>query len=257
MLAAMTQIDLLGVRIHPMRFDHAVRRLISWAGDQQSRGYVCLTAAHSLMMCREDARTRWAFAGSLANLTDGMPLVWLSRLKGAPAAERIYSADLMPALAEPSAELGLRHYFYGGGPGVPQRLGELLKGRIPGFQVAGALSPPFRPLTAEEDQSDVARINAAAPDIVWVSLGTGRQEPWMMEHREALTAPLLIGAGAAFDFLSGSKPQAPVFMQRSGLEWLFRLMTEPRRLWRRYAAYPLFTLLVLKELIGLKGSPSE
>jgi N-acetylglucosaminyldiphosphoundecaprenol N-acetyl-beta-D-mannosaminyltransferase len=182
-----------------------------------------------------------------------MPLVWLSRLQGFHHVERVYGPDLMLALCERLAAKGYRHFFYGGAEGVPEQLASVLQKRFPGLQVAGTFSPPFRSLTADEDDRIVQMINAAAPDIVWVGLSTPKQERWMAGHRERLTAPVLIGVGAAFDFLTGRKPQAPRWMQRAGLEWLFRLLTEPRRLWRRYLINnPLFVALVVLQALGVR-----
>jgi N-acetylglucosaminyldiphosphoundecaprenol N-acetyl-beta-D-mannosaminyltransferase len=148
---------------------------------------------------------------------------------------------------------GYRHFFYGGGPGVPERLIDCLQKRFTGLQVVGGYSPPFRPLTAEEDAEVVQRINAAKPDFVWVGLSTPKQERWMSEHRDRLTAPVLLGVGAAFDFHSGIKKQAPRWMQYGGLEWIYRLGQEPRRLWRRYLRNnPLFLWHILLQSLGLK-----
>jgi N-acetylglucosaminyldiphosphoundecaprenol N-acetyl-beta-D-mannosaminyltransferase len=133
-----------------------------------------------------------------------------------------------------------------------------LQQRFPGLEVVGGYSPPFRPLTGEEDEQVVQAINAADPDIVWIGLSTPKQERWMAEHLGRLTAPVLIGVGAAFDFHSGLKKQAPRWMQRSGLEWLFRLASEPDRLWRRYLVNnPLFMLLVLQQALGLERYPDK
>lgn len=252
-MSEVRELHLLGIPLHPMSMAQVVEKILAWADQDEPQGYICLTAAHSLMSCRRHPRTRRAFLGSRANLTDGMPLVWFSRLRGVHGAERIYAGDLLPAIAGPAVERGLRHFFYGGAPGVAERLAAALQARYPGFRVAGTISPPFRPLTEEEDSEYVRQINASRADIVWVGLGTDKQEPWMADHRGALEAPLLISIGAAFDYLTGNKPQAPHWMQRSGLEWLFRLVTEPRRLWRRYAAYPLFALLATLELLGVRG----
>lgn len=203
------------------------------------------------MTCRQDAATRRAFEGSLANFTDGMPLVWIARLRGHRQSERVYSADLLVEVCRASIDRRVRHFFYGAAPGVAERLAERLAHRFPGLHVAGTLSPPFRPLTPAEERAQVAQINGAEPDIVWVALGTGKQETWMYEHQGQVAVPLMISVGAAFDFLSGNKPQAPRWMQRSGLEWLFRLAKEPRRLWRRYASYPFLALLAVFELLGI------
>jgi N-acetylglucosaminyldiphosphoundecaprenol N-acetyl-beta-D-mannosaminyltransferase len=166
---------------------------------------------------------------------DGMPLVWLARRAGFPHVDRVYGPDLVLACCEASVARGYRHFLYGGGPGVPERLAERLQARFPGLRVVGCHSPPFRALVSREDDTVVERINASGADIVWVGLSTPKQERWMHTHRPYLTAPVLIGVGAAFDFHAGLKRQAPRWIQRSGLEWLFRLSQEPRRLWRRYS----------------------
>jgi N-acetylglucosaminyldiphosphoundecaprenol N-acetyl-beta-D-mannosaminyltransferase len=157
------------------------------------------------------------------------------------------------ALCERSAERRYRHFFYGGAEGVPEQLAANLRQRFPELQVVGIYSPPFRLLTPEEDEQVVQMLNQAAPDIVWVGLSTPKQEQWMAAHVGRVEAPVLIGVGAAFDFLTSRKKQAPRWMQRNGLEWLFRLLTEPRRLWRRYLVNnPLFVLLVLAQALGLR-----
>jgi N-acetylglucosaminyldiphosphoundecaprenol N-acetyl-beta-D-mannosaminyltransferase len=182
-----------------------------------------------------------------------MPLVWLSRRQSRTPVERVYGPDLMLALCAKSIEQGYRHYFYGGAPGVPETLGQTLQTRFPGLQVAGDCSPPFRSLTSAEEIQIINHINQTQADIVWVGLGTPKQDLWMAAHRPRLTAPVLIGVGAAFDFHTGRIPQAPRWMQQNGLEWLFRLYQEPRRLWYRYLIYnPLFVLLILAQLLGLR-----
>jgi N-acetylglucosaminyldiphosphoundecaprenol N-acetyl-beta-D-mannosaminyltransferase len=164
----------------------------------------------------------------------------------------------MLALCERSVGRGYRHFFYGGAEGVPERLAASLQQRFPGLLVVGTYSPPFRPLTSEEDVQVVQMINEAAPDVVWVGLGSPKQDQWMAAHVGQLAAPVLIGVGAAFDFHAGRKKQAPLWMQRSGLEWLFRLLTEPRRLWRRYLiSNPKFVFLVLAQVLGLRHSSLE
>ncbi|MEJ2571556.1 MAG: WecB/TagA/CpsF family glycosyltransferase, partial [Anaerolineales bacterium] len=166
---------------------------------------------------------------------------------------RVYGPDLMLALCARSATTGHRHYFYGGAPGVPEQLASVLCGTFPGIRIAGAFSPPFRPLSAEEKEGVIRDIDRSDADIVWVGLGTPKQETWMAEFTRRLQAPVLIGVGAAFDFLTGRKPQAPLWMQRTGLEWLFRLMSEPKRLWRRYLYNnPRFILRMTAQMLGWK-----
>jgi N-acetylglucosaminyldiphosphoundecaprenol N-acetyl-beta-D-mannosaminyltransferase len=189
---------------------------------------------------------------------DGMPLVWLCRFHGHRGVSRVYGPDLMLALCDHSVAGGYRHFFYGGAPGVAERLAATLKERYPGLQVAGTHAPPFRPVGAMEERSVIEAINAIDPDIIWVGLGTPKQDHWLAQHRPLLTAPVLVAVGAAFDMLSGSIPQAPRWMQRSGLEWLFRLCQEPRRLAHRYLVYnPLFLMHVFLQLTGLRQYPTD
>jgi N-acetylglucosaminyldiphosphoundecaprenol N-acetyl-beta-D-mannosaminyltransferase len=164
---------------------------------------------------------------------DGMPLVWLCRAAGRDVS-RVYGPDLLLAAGAHSVAKGYRHFFYGGAPGIADTLAALLRQKFPGLTVVGTHSPPFRDLAEAEARDVAALINRASPDIVWVGLSTPKQERWMAAFRARLDAPILIGIGAAFDFHSGSKPQAPYWIQRSGFEWLFRVATEPARLWPRY-----------------------
>jgi N-acetylglucosaminyldiphosphoundecaprenol N-acetyl-beta-D-mannosaminyltransferase len=182
---------------------------------------------------------------------DGMPMVWMSRLLGFPWVERVYGPDLMLKISALSAEQGYRNFYYGGAQGTAERLKENLKRTFPGLNVVGTICPPFRPLTAAEEQDVAAQINAARPDIVWVGLSTPKQELWMSTNINKLNVPVLVGVGAAFDFLSGEKKQAPKWMQRNGLEWLFRMAAEPRRLAGRYIQNnPAFVYKALCQVIA-------
>jgi N-acetylglucosaminyldiphosphoundecaprenol N-acetyl-beta-D-mannosaminyltransferase len=244
--------NILGVGVSALNMAMALEIIEGWI-ERREPHYVCVTGVHGVMESQRDEELRRIHNRAGLVTPDGMPLVWLSRLQGFHHVERVYGPDLMLALCERSAAKGYRHFFYGGAEGVPEQLASVLQKRFPGLQVAGTFSPPFRSLTADEDDRIVQMINAAAPDIVWVGLSTPKQERWMAGHRERLTAPVLIGVGAAFDFLTGRKPQAPRWMQRAGLEWLFRLLTEPRRLWRRYLINnPLFVALVVLQALGVR-----
>jgi N-acetylglucosaminyldiphosphoundecaprenol N-acetyl-beta-D-mannosaminyltransferase len=231
--AAPPRVDVLGVGVSAITLAQAVGTIDGWirAGACQ---YVCVTGVHGVMESQDapDLRDIHNAAGLVT--PDGMPLVWLSRLHGHRHVERVYGPDLMLAVCEASVSRGYRHYFYGGAPGVPERLADRLRARFPGLAVAGTWSPPFGDPPPHEERAAIDRINAAGPEIVWVGLSTPKQERWMARHVGRLSAPVLVGVGAAFDFHAGLKRQAPRWMQRSGLEWLFRLGSEPRRLWRRY-----------------------
>jgi N-acetylglucosaminyldiphosphoundecaprenol N-acetyl-beta-D-mannosaminyltransferase len=201
------------------------------------------------MACRRDPEARRAITGADLVTSDGMPLVWHLRLSGF-AAERVYGPDLMLAAFARSEETGWRHFLYGGAPATLDRLAARLRQRFPRAILAGALSPPFHGATAEEDAETARAINASGADIVWVGLGSPKQDAWMARRRAVLAPALLVGVGAAFDIHAGTLPQAPRALQRAGLEWAFRLAVEPRRLWRRYARdNPAFLLLAAAELI--------
>jgi len=245
-------VNILGVGISAINMDIALETIEDWIAHHDPH-YVCVTGVHGVMESQRDEHLRRIHNQAGLVTPDGMPLVWLSRLKGHRHVDRVYGPDLMVALCERSGVRRYRHFFYGGAEGVPEQLVANLRRRFPELQVAGAHSPPFRPLTPEEDEQAVQMINQAAPDIVWVGLSTPKQERWMAAHVGRVEAPVFIGVGAAFDFLAGRKRQAPRWMQRNGLEWLFRLLTEPRRLWRRYLVNnPLFVLLVLAQALGLR-----
>lgn len=213
------------------------------------RRYVCVVPAHTVMDCQDDGALLSIINGSGLVTPDGMALVWLLRLHGVRHVERVYGPDLMLAACERSVARGWRHFLLGGAEGVAAELARRLQRRSPGVLIAGTLSPPFREFRPDEDEAIAKQINEAGADIVWVGLGSPKQERWMAKHRERLSASVLIGVGAAFDFLSGRRRQAPRWVQRCGLEWLFRFVSEPRRLWCRYRRYPRFALLAAAELI--------
>ena len=242
------RVNVLGVGVDPVSQARALATIEHWiaTGDRQ---YVCVSGIHGVMESQRDESLRAIHNAAGMVVPDGMPLVWLSRLHGFREVERVYGPDLLLACCSRSLASGYRHFFYGGGPGVPERLIERLSARFPGLCVAGGFSPPFRALTSEEDLALVRRINEAQPDIVWVGLSTPKQEYWMADHLGRLDAPAMIGVGAAFDFHAGLKKQASAWMQETGLEWFFRLATEPRRLWKRYLMNnPAFVWLALQEL---------
>jgi N-acetylglucosaminyldiphosphoundecaprenol N-acetyl-beta-D-mannosaminyltransferase len=218
-----SKVNILGVGITPINLARAVETLEKWR-DEGRREYVCCTSVHGLVEAERDPEVRRALNGAGLATEDGMPLVWWCRRAGFRQAERVCGYDLLDAMCMLGVKRGYRHYFYGGSPHVVEQLVSRLTRRYPGLLVAGYRSPPFRVLSAGEDAADVAAINEAGPDFVWVGLGMPKQERWMASHVGRINAAALIGVGAAFDFHAGTTPRAPVWMQRSGVEWLFRLI---------------------------------
>jgi len=227
------RVNILGVGVSAIDMEAALERIDGWikAGARQ---YVCVCPVHSIMECRRSTEVREIFNSAGMVTPDGMPVVWVARWNGYRNVRRVYGPDLMLAELERSLRVGHRHFFYGGGPGVAQRLAAAMSKRYPGLDVAGVLEPPFAPLDELSTPAAANLINAARADVVWVGVSSPKQDRWMARMRPMLDAPVLIGVGAAFDFLSGSVRQAPRWMQRSGLEWAYRLGTDPVRLWRRY-----------------------
>ena len=239
--------DVFGTPISLTTFDETMR--LFEQRDPARAIVVNVCNVHSVMSARKDDALARAFARAEINTSDGVPLVWVLRSRGHRAQPRMYG----PALAEHAFAYGLargwRHYFYGATAETLQRLEQNLVQRFPGIQIAGMYAPPFRALDPQEHAAAIRAIKDSGAHIVWIGLGMPKQEKWMDEVRDQLPNTVLVGVGAAFDFLAGTKPQAPGWMQDAGLEWLFRLGTEPRRLWRRYLwNNPAFLALWLREL---------
>lgn len=238
----------LGMRVDATSYADASRRILTWA-QQGTGGYVCVATVNNVMEAYDDPAHRAIVNGADLVTPDGMPLVWALKAFGRRDASRVYGPDLMPAVCEQAAEHDVPVGFYGSTPAVLDDLHAELLRRFPRLRVVFAQSPPFRPMTAEEDEAAVQAMRASGARIVFVGLGAPKQETWMAEHRSHLPA-VLVGVGAAFDFIAGHKRQAPRMLQRAGLEWLFRLATEPRRLWRRYARRnPRFVVLFTRQLL--------
>ena len=227
------RVDVLGVGISTVSLAGALDTIAGWIR-RRERHYVCVTGVHGVMESQRDPELADVHNASGLTVPDGMPMVWCCHRAGAPWVTRVYGPDLMRDVCAAGADAGWRMFLYGATPETVQRLTDSLTTRWPGLQVVGSICPPFRALTDDERAEIVAEINRARPDIVWVGLSTPKQERWMRENRAHLDAPVLIGVGAAFDFLSGAKRQAPLWMQRHGLEWVYRMCSEPRRLWKRY-----------------------
>ena len=229
-------------------------RTLDWidaTAEAEGRGYICVAAVHTVMACGEDAELREAVLGADFVVPDGQPLVWALQLLGHRLRDRVYGPELMDRACARAARTGRGFYLYGGRDEESLALLEReLVRRHPGLWIAGRHCPPFRPLTESETQAVADDIDASGADVVWVGLGVPKQEKWMAAMRERLSAPVLIGVGAAFDFHAGVVPQAPNRVQRFGMEWLFRLVQEPRRLWRRYARYnPRFVAGFLRQYV--------
>lgn len=240
---------ILGVPVSILDMTRAIDA-IDRAIVERRGGYVCVRDAHGVMAAQQDAHFLDVHESAFLVVPDGMPLVWFGRLYGNEMS-RVCGPDLMLALCEHGAARGHRHYFFGGTEDALERLKPALQRMFPRLQMVGMESPPFKPVTTEPDKQAVARIAAADPDIVWVGLGSPKQEYWMKANAPLLPNAILIGVGAAFNFHAGTVRRAPVWMQRSGFEWLYRLMQEPRRTWRRYLVMaPQFLVLACREYLG-------
>jgi len=243
--------QILGMRVDPTSYEEATRKVLAWAGAGESR-YVCVASVHMVMEAHDDPGFKALVNAADLVTPDGMPLVWMLRRLGYPQQERVYGPELMLRVCERAARQGVPVGFYGGHPEALEALVNNLKSRFPGLRVVYAYSPPFRSLTPEEDEKVTGEINASGARILFVGLGCPKQERWMAEHKNKVQA-VMLGVGAAFDFHAGRVRQAPAWMQRAGLEWLFRLLMEPRRLWRRYLRHnPRFIALAMAQLLGLR-----
>ena len=229
--------EVLGVAVSAAQTRDVVARMEEWIRDRGRCHTIAPTSMHGIVEAQQDPSFKEILNSTDAVVPDGMPLVWLGRRRGLQLPRRVYGPDLLLEFCKKTVGSGYRHFFYGGEPDVPERLAESLKRRFPAIEVCGTFSPPFQPLNPDEDKEMVSLISRAAPDVLWVGLGTPKQERWMHEHRDRLHVPVVVSVGAAFDILSGRRCQAPRWMREHGLEWLFRLLQEPRRLWRRYLVY--------------------
>ncbi|MEA2918662.1 MAG: N-acetylglucosaminyldiphosphoundecaprenol N-acetyl-beta-D-mannosaminyltransferase [Bradyrhizobium sp.] len=239
--------NVLGVSVSALTMEEALETIHDWIV-RREQNYVCTLDVHALVESRSalDIHEIYQHAGMVA--ADGMPLVWLLRRRGYPAAERVCGPDLMPALFRASEQLGYRHFLYGSTETTLVRLQAELNRQFPKANIVGSYSPPFRALAPEEERHVDELLNSAAPDIVWVGLGAPKQERWMAARRPSLDAPVLIGVGAAFDMFAGTVKRAPPMLRQTGCEWMFRLSQEPKRLARRYLqSNSKFVMLLIQE----------
>jgi len=251
----MNRVNVLGVGISVLNLESALAAMAE-AIRARRKGYICVTGVHGVMEAQGDESFRGILNKAFLCTPDGMPMVWFGRMRGHSDMRRVYGPDLMLDICAWSESNPCRHFFFGGAPGVAESLAEKLKARFPKLEIAGTFTPPFRPLNAAEENELREKIRAAQADILWVGLSTPKQEKFMAEYLPKLDVTLMVGVGAAFDFLSGRVKQAPRWMQRSGLEWFYRLCSEPRRLAGRYLKNnPVFVAKAAMQLSGLKKYP--
>ena len=244
--------NVLGVGISAINMEEALLRSEQLLY-QQRKGYICVTGVHGIMEARRDPALRDILNRAYLCTPDGMPTVWVGRLQGHRAMSRVYGPDFMLEMCRRSVQHSFRHFLYGGGPGVAERLQRGLERKAPGTRIVGTFTPPFRQLTANEEEQLIAAVGEAKADIVWVGLSTPKQELFMARMIDRLDTHLMVGVGAAFDIHAGLLADAPTWMKVCGLQWLHRLILEPRRLWRRYLTNnPLFLLSIVLQFLGLK-----
>ena len=228
------RVNVLGVGLSVLNLDTAVATLATACAEGR-RGYVCVTGVHGVMESQADPALRQIHNASLLTTPDGMPMVWLGRWAGFRHMSRVYGPELMEHVFRWSQKSGATHFFYGGTAGVVEELKTNVETRFPGVSIVGTYTPPFRPLTLLEETDLARQVAAVRPDFFWVGLSTPKQERFMAAYVSKLEAKLFLGVGAAFDFHAGRVAQAPRWIQRSGFEWLYRTLREPKRLWKRYA----------------------
>ena len=249
--------NVLGVRVSAVNLKSATE-FIQKAIEDGRKEYVCVRDAHGIVRCQDDPELRSIHNRAFLVTPDGMPLVWALRKAGHAESGRVYGPDLMLSVFDAGSAKGLRHFLYGATAETLEQLQARLLAKFPQAQIVGSYAPPFRKLSTQEEADIADQLNRSGADIVWVGLSSPKQELWMAHMRDRLEASMLIGVGAAFDFHAGLKRQAPRFIQRSGFEWAFRLLCEPRRLWRRYAlVVPTFISLSAFQRLGLRKFPID
>lgn len=245
--------NILGTRIHAVTITQAADLLEGWAAQNQS-GYICPATVYSVMTARRSPEYRRLVNGSLLTIPDGMPLVWVLKRHGHQPT-RVHGPDLMLTVCERSPEDGLRHFLLGGAGGQAEEVRQALMDKYPGIEIVGCISTPRANWSDADDKAAVAAVQSSGANLVWAGMGTPWQDEWAARYSSLIQAPV-VGMGSAFDFISGRVPWAPKWVQPTGLQWLYRLLQEPRRLWRRYLLNnPLFVFLVLLQLAGIKRYP--
>lgn len=244
---------LLGVPISIVNKQSTLSTIDDWITAKKG-GYICIRDTHGIIHAQDNSSFLEIHEHALMVTPDGVPIVWFGRLCGHKSLMRVCGPDLVGWLCEYSVERGFRHYFFGGADGVAERMAAKLQLQYSGLKIVGTESPPFRETSAQPDLIACERIRKKMPDIVWVGLGSPKQEHWMHVNSPHVPGAIFIGVGAAFDFHSGTISRAPKFMQQSGLEWLYRLFQEPQRLWRRYIIFgPKFLYLAIMQWLRDRG----
>lgn len=243
--------NVLGVGISAINMTDALRITDDFLCSNR-KGYVCVTGVHGVIEAQNDAEFRHILNNSALTTPDGMPMVWVGRLRGFRNMRRVYGPDFMLELCRLSIERNYTHMFYGGKPGIAEALRDALVYRMPGLQVVGTFTPPFQALNQDEESALISQINELRPDVLWVGLSTPKQERFMANYLHKLNVKLMVGVGAAFDIHTGHVKDAPGWMKISGLQWLHRLWQEPKRLWRRYLVNnPIFVYRIVLQLVGI------
>jgi len=248
---------ILGVKVSAVNMEDVID-FAEQAIAGRSPCYICVASVHGIMEAQKDPELRRIFNNAFLSVPDGMPLSWVGWLQGHLQMDRVFGPDLMARLCAASPPKGYRHFLYGGKPGVARQLLACLEQRFPGLQVVGTYTPPFRPLTGAEEEQLLAEVQAAQPDVLWVGISSPKQERFMAKYIGRLHVPLMVGVGAAFDFHTGRIRDCAPWIKRAGLQWMHRLLQDPRRLWRRYFyCVPAFLWRIGWQLAGLSRSSNR
>ena len=249
--------NVLGVNVSAIDLSRAVEMADRWIA-AENRGYICVTGVHGVMEAQSDSELRHILNHAFLNTPDGMPMSWVGRLQGFGKMDRVFGPDLMASLCQLSVERNYRHFLYGGELGVAELLKKRLECKFPGLQIVGTYTPPFRSLTAEEEDEIVCQLQELRPHIVWVGLSTPKQERFMARYIDRLQVPLLVGVGAAFDYHTGRINDCSGWIKRAGLQWAHRLLQDPGRLWKRYLRNnPAFLWKITLQIFKLKQYPTS
>ncbi len=246
------RVNILGVGVSVLTMESVLQKIEAFL-ERGDHGYICVTGAQGIIEAQDDQSYRNILNSAFLTTPDGMPTVWLGKYHGYRDIGRVYGPRLMLGLCHNSVAKGYRHFLYGGRPGIAEKLKAELIHRYPGLQIAGTYTPPFRPLTPEEEADLFSQVQASGANVLWCGLGTPKQERFMAGYLDRLPVQLMIGVGAAFDILSGTTREAPEWVLRTGLTSIFRVCQEPRRLWKRYLLNnPRFMWLTFLQLSGIR-----